>query len=130
MLNRSLIFSAGLICTLLPGVAIAQTQPSWQQWVKQNPTYSNPAATPAPSSAPETSWSSSSDASGLTEQQFTQGFMQGCTDTGAPQNYCSCTLGSLRSRYSVVQLTDMFSQADPPLSLIKEIGTACLAKTR
>ncbi|MBW4553674.1 MAG: hypothetical protein KME35_21570 [Aphanocapsa sp. GSE-SYN-MK-11-07L] len=84
MLHRSLIVVIGLSLSLLPSVASAQTQPSWQDWAKQNPTYSNPAATsPAPSSPPSPSWSnqsgSASHSTATIEQQFTEGFMQGCT---------------------------------------------------
>ncbi len=135
MLNRSIVFGAGLILSLLPGVAVAQTQPSWQQWAKQNPTYPNAAAaSPVPSSTSAASWSSNSGSSGnstaAAEQLFDKGFMKGCTDKGAPQAYCSCTLESLRSRYSVTQLMDLFTQSNPPLSLIEDIGASCLARTR
>jgi hypothetical protein len=132
MLHRSLIVIMGLSLSLLPGVASAQTQPGWQDWVKQNPTYSNPPATsPTPSRAPATSWSDSSDSSTLTEQQFTEGFMQGCTGNGAPQNYCSCALSTLKSRYSIAQLLDMSRQSGTRLvALIEDISAACIAEIR
>jgi hypothetical protein len=133
MLNRSVIFGAGLILTLFPSVSIAQTKPSWQEWSKQNPTYPNTPASPVPSSTPAASWSnnsaSASSSTANLEQQYTREFMQGCTSMGAPEAYCSCTFNGLRSRYSLAQLNDMFMQPNPPMALLKEIAASCLAKT-
>jgi hypothetical protein len=135
MLNRSVIFSAGLILSLLPSVAMAQTKPSWQEWSKQNPTYPNaPVASPALNSTPAASWSnnsaSASSSTANLEQQYSRAFMEGCTGSGAPAAYCSCTFNTLRSRYSLAQLNDMFMQADPPVALLQDIAVSCLAKTK
>jgi hypothetical protein len=134
MLNRSVIFGAGLILSLLPSVAMAQTKPSWQEWSKQNPTYPNAPASPAPSSTPAASWSnnsaSTSSSTANLEQQYRAEFMQGCTGSGAPEAYCSCTFNGLRSRYSMTELSDMFSQSDPPMGVLKEIAASCLAQSR
>jgi hypothetical protein len=135
MLNRSFVFGAGLILSLLPSAALAQTQPSWQEWSKQNPTYPNaPVASPAPSSAPAASWSnnsqSASSSSASLEQEYTKAFMKGCTGSGAPEGYCSCTFKGLRSRYSLAQLNDMFMQPNPPMALLQEVAASCLAQTK
>jgi hypothetical protein len=133
MLNRSVIFSAGLILSQLPSVALAQTKPSWQEWSKQNPTYpSAPAASPAPNSTPAASWSNNSASAGdstATGDLYNKGFMKGCTESGAPQALCSCALDSLRSRFTLAQLMNMFKQGGTPPSVLEEIATSCLAKT-
>uniref|UniRef100_B8HNT8 Uncharacterized protein n=1 Tax=Cyanothece sp. (strain PCC 7425 / ATCC 29141) TaxID=395961 RepID=B8HNT8_CYAP4 len=107
------IFARGIVVTLvmLPTVVLAQTQPSWQDWVKQNPTYPSPQPPSQPTATPPNSpstWDNQQNPQ-INNPQIAQGFMQGCT-ASAPQAYCKCMLEQIQQKYTTSQLIALSSQ--------------------
>ncbi len=120
-----LILLTAISLSLVPNMAVAQT---WQEWVKQNPTYPSmekpapaPAASPsAPTASPTAPASSTSAPPDLTgtdfssffpditstqDPAFASLFVQGCTYQGGPRGYCECVLTQMQNNFTFQELT-------------------------
>lgn len=134
MLSRCIGIGVGLLVIGLANKASSQTQPSWQEWVKQNPTYPTLPSTatksppPAPSSSTQ-SWDNVSPAA-VNDKLLTDKFMQACSE-GAPPAYCRCVLEKVKARYSWGQIVDIglqYQQTGAMPSSLIDMAQLCVAR--
>lgn len=131
-----LLLLTAISLSLMPNLAWAQT---WQEWVKQHPTYPSlekptpapvPASAPAvqpsaPAASPSSSWGSSTAPSsgfpqGISSTQdplFASTFLEACAYGGGPQVFCECFLSEIQNQYTfqeVEVLGETLRQGDIP----------------
>jgi hypothetical protein len=144
MLSRCIALAIGVTVVGMATRTVAQTPTSWQEWVKKNPTYPTLQGPPSQTSTGQTSAGQSSTGKIPAPAQdwdqalpktsddkiFTDGFMKSCT-AGAPQAYCSCMLGKMKSRYTLTEMMDIgiqFRQTRTIPSSLLDMAKVCVAQ--
>jgi hypothetical protein len=101
-----------------PHAALAE---SWQDWIKENPTYpiqatpTDPAPSiPQPPALPTTPPSSSTPSTTIANpypEDYKQGCFASCGTTPEEKVYCTCVMNGLQANYSFAETLQIFQSA-------------------